>query len=435
VGIREIPASEGQRLLWFLDRYRGENGALNCPVTCRVKGRLDYSALQAALDVLTARHESLRTSFVGGGRRLTQRIHPPGPASLAHVSLARTGDPEVTASAALEAELRSRIDPAQWPVRTTLWRLADDDHVLCVNMHHLVTDTWSCNVLFRELATAYDRCCAGGAELPPLGWQYAQFALWQQRRRKTDDFRRHLEYWLRQLDGVQAPSLPLARIADGSPGTDEPRRSEYFEIDEGASAALRELAHRSGTTIFGVMLAIYFVLLHLQTGERDLAVGSVFANRARAEVQNTVGFLANLLVLRTAVPPGATFAELVQATHETVTGAFAHQELAFHLLPQVTARKATRLDDLVFQMLADPLDSMARAAGTEFRNVAPHLVGRFEFEFALMPRGRGFAGKLYYTESRVDRDWALSFIGAYAALATTVAVDPGVRVDEMRLPA
>lgn len=427
---REIPASAGQRLLWFLDRYRGQSGALNCPMTCRIKGPLDDAALQAALHQLTARHESLRTTFARQGRRLMQLIHPAGRDLPVSVDLSCYADPGVAMERALAGELQTRIDPTDWPVRATIWRLADDDHVLCLNMHHLVTDTWSCDVLFRELAAIYDGCSGGGSVLPPVGWQYAQFTLWQERRRGTDDFRRQLEYWQHHLDGVEPPRLPVASRQEGG----APQRSaEQFEIAGSVATALRELARRQGTTVFAVTFAVYYVLLYQLTGQRDLAVGSIFANRARAEVQNTVGFLANLLVLRTRLPEAATFAGVLDSVRRTVVDAFAHQELAFHLLPQITTPQGPmRLDDLVFQMLPEPLEVTEQAGKTQFRSLVPDVVGRFDFEFALMPRGDGFAGKLYYTQSRVSAPWARELIGTYDALARAVAAAPDLPIG--RLP-
>src|SRR4051812_9131723 len=145
---REAPASVGQRLLWQMDHHRGAGGALNCPVFLRLRGRLDRGALLSALDRLVRRHESLRTTFAGRGHRLTQLIHeePPPPAT-AELDLGGEPDPEEALERALAAEAQERVDPQAWPVRCTLWRLSDREHVLCVNMHHLVTDGWSCAVV------------------------------------------------------------------------------------------------------------------------------------------------------------------------------------------------------------------------------------------------------------------------------------------------
>ncbi|WP_202638501.1 condensation domain-containing protein [Bailinhaonella thermotolerans] len=409
-----MPASAGQRLLWFLDRYRGAGGALNCPMVCRIGGPLDTAALEAALDGLAARHESLRTTFEGAGRNLVQVIHPPGPLPLEHAG-AGTG---AAVDEALTAELRTRIDPVERPVRARLWRISPGEHVLCLNMHHLVTDTWSCDVLFRDLAAGYAALLGEGPPPPPVGWQYAQYALWQERSLGRGGFRRHEEYWKARLAGVTPPALPL------KPGGGGGRR--LSELVEAAGAGgLRELAAARRTTVFAVLLAVYYALLHRTTGQHDLAVASLFANRTRPEVQRTVGFLANLLVLRTSVPPRATFADLVDAARTTVLDASAHQRLPFHLLPQATARGGpVRLDDVVFQLLAEPLDAAVRAGGVEFRGLVPDVAGRFDFELALMPRGRGFAAKLFYAEDRADPAWARGFAAEYARLAAAAAADP-----------
>lgn len=423
--MRRTPASTGQRLLWFLDRHSGDGGALNCPMACRLTGPVDTAAVAGAIGRLAARHESLRTTFTGAGRGLTQVIHEPGALPVRRVNL--TG--QATAEDALSIELGTRVDPVTWPVRATLWRVDPLDHVLCLNMHHLITDTWSCDVLLREFALCYSSAVGNAAALPPVGWQYRQFVLWQERQFKRPDFSRHRDYWRTQLTAVGPLKLPI----DARSAADRGQLSETVWISDSVGAKLRQLGQANGTTIFAVMLAVYYCLLHRMTGSDDLAVSSLFANRTRPEVQNTVGFLANLLVLRVQLQPGATFADITSIARRIVIDAAAHQELPFHLVPQTTAGSGLlRLDDVVFQMLAHPLDDRISVGEMEVRGIVPDLAGRFDFELALMPRAQGFAVKLFYNKDRVDVGWARMFIANYAALAAAVAAAPDMPVNALK---
>ena len=429
---RQSPASVGQRLLWFLDRYRGHTGALNCPMVCRLRGAVDEAALQRALDGLAARHESLRTTFSGGGRDLVQVVHEPGPVGLRRVDLRGEADPEAALAATLAADLRTPMDPRVSAVRATLWQTGDDDRVLALTMHHLVTDTWSCDVLFTDLAAAYGRevgDCAAASWQPP-GWQYTQFTSWQDRQLRGEAFSRHREYWQRQLADLRIPALPVR--PDSSPNGGE-RASEHGAVPTEVGEVLRELARTERTTTFTVLLAVYYALLHQRTGTDDLAVSTLFANRTRPELQRTVGFLANMVVLRTQLPAEATFVDVVRRTRQTVIDAFAHQELPYHLLAQRTERSAggLRADDLVFQQLAEALDGTVSAGGVQFQGVVPDVVGRFDLELALMPRDGGYAVKLYYTADRVDSGWAAGFVAGYTAIAAAAARTPNARIADL----
>jgi hypothetical protein len=427
---RRAPVSVGQRLLWFVDHYRGTEGALNCPVICRLRGRLDVSALQTALDDLARRHESLRTTFAGRGRHLVQIIHEFSAAPIAKVDLSEAADPETAAQHAMSEELQTRIDPETWPVRVTLWRIADQDHLLCINVHHLVTDAWSCPVLFREFGLLLDRAAGVGVELPPVGWQYTQFADWQQRLIDNGELRPHSEYWCRQLAGVRVPELPYS----GTTSDRAERRTarEVVNLESAVSDGLRRLARSERTTLFTVMLSLYYALLHRLTGQTDLAVGTLFANRLLAEVQNTIGFLANMVVLRTEIANAVTFDDVVRKARVTVTDAFMHQAVPYHLLPaNIVEGGLGRINEVMFQMIAEPIRSV-KMAKLEADVLVPEGIGsRFDLELVLVPRAGGFRGVLFYNSSRFDGRWARRFIASYAAFAAAVAVQPGVRLAEL----
>jgi Condensation domain len=415
---RRVPASIGQRLLWFLDRHRGAGGALNCPMVCEVRGPLDPVALARAVTALSTRHEALRTTLSGQGRNLTQVIHDPRAVQVTTVDAGTVDE----ARQGLATELRTRVDPAQWPLRVTRWRLGAEEHHVCLNMHHSVTDSWSCGVLFRELAVLYERALGSKVELAPVGWQYAQFTAWQDRQFKSGRFDRHVAYWKDQLDGLDPPRLPFGDVADD---TVVRRESAHAMVGDEVGRRLRELARANNTTVFAAMLAVFYVLLQRRTGRRDLAVATVFANRTRPEVEGTAGFLANLVALRARLPEEATFTDVVTECRATVVDAFAHQEVPFHVLPRTGGPATTaRLDDIVFQMLAEPIDLAIKAGGSEFRGLVPDVVGRFDFELALMPCDDGFAVKLYYTTGRVDPSWARGFVAEYVSIAASVRTGP-----------
>jgi hypothetical protein len=424
---RSFPASAGQRLLWLMEHYRGGGGILNCPLLVRFHGTLDIDAITRAVAQLTARHESLRTTFSGTGRHLRQFVHEPSGVAVEEVDLSGGPDPEQALREAIQGQLRAAIDATRWPVRVTCWRLAADDHVVCFNMHHLVGDGWSCGIIFDELVALYAANRGHAVALPEPAWQFAQFADWQAARMQTDAFRAHQDYWREQLAGAKVPSLPFHAAGD------EPvaRRigRETIALPAAAADGLRQLARARRTTIFTVLLSLYYLVLRQLTGDSDLAVGSVFANRVRPELQRTVGPLAHMIVLRTLLRRVSTFGDVLRETHANVAGAFLHQEVPYHTIGSVVRDAASaRVDDVVFQMVAKPL-APSIVDGVQIRALEVDGMGqRFGCECAIFPIADGFTVALSYDERRLDGGFARALVERYAAVAAHVASDPDARL-------
>jgi len=413
----ELPVSVGQRLLWFMEHYRGQSGALNCPLVLRLRGRLDRAHLQSALNLLLARHETLRTTFRGKGRKLGQRIHPPRHVDIGDFDLA--GGAGDALGAAIREELTRRIDPESWPMRVAVWRLGEEEHVLCLNMHHLVTDGRSCGILVRDLSRLYARAMGREAELPEIAWPYQRFVERESEWLKSADFRRQLDYWQAQLAGAKAPALALA----GAPPNGSRRTATHsLDLGEDVLIRLRALASARRTTLFNVMLAIYYEVLHRLTGQEDLSVGSIFLNRGAPELRETVGFFANLLVLRTHVPDAAPFAELLRRSHATVMDALMHQAVSFYFLPsKMVESSSLRADEIVFQMMPEPLRA-GFMGDVRFEPMPIEGVGnRFELELAVVMGDRGMSAVVSHNQDRVPPAWANALLKTYVAAAEEAA--------------
>lgn len=396
------PASIGQRLLAMIGHYRPDHGALNCPVLCRLRGPLDTEALRQALADVTAAHEALRTTFTGRGRALRQVVHEPREIPLT--------EPD----GGVAEELGRPIDVREWPTRAVLWRDGPDDHTLCWNMHHLVSDAWSAGIIFDALCDAYGAARGLPTEPARPTWQYRDFVRWQYEQCDGDGLDRHRAYWADRLSGLQLPRLPYTE-SGGSGGV------VGADLDAEVMAGLRRVAKEQRTTLFCVMLALYYAVLRQLTGQDDLAVASMFANRTRPETAATVGFLANMVVLRTAAGPRDTFPALVRATHATVAGALAYQEQPYQTLPMDRAEPGGgRADDVVFQMMTE-IGYSRTVAGLDVELLVPEDIGsRFEVELALVPRGDGMRAALFHT-ARLSPETAADLVERYESAAAAVA--------------
>jgi len=322
------------------------------------------------------------------------------------------------------------IDPAQQTSRITLWRLGNERYRLCVNVHHMVTDTWSCMVLQRELPRLYAQQRGGGpASLPAVGWQFGQFTAYQRRQLAGDGFRRHRQYWAAQLAGAGAPRLPLSAPARGA----RTRATVRRDIDVATARVLRQLAVTCRVTLFTILLSLFKVLLRAISGHPDLTVATLFANRSRPELEHTVGFIANIVLLRSRIDGCSVLADVVSRVHESVVGGIAHQEFPIHTAtPRISGDGHGRLDRVVFQMLGERIDQTHQAGDVQFRWLVPDLQGRFDFELAVMPlEGDGLGVKLDYSADAMSGAWAGEFLRAYVELAAAVAAAPSQPVDEI----
>ncbi|WP_433073282.1 non-ribosomal peptide synthetase/MFS transporter [Dactylosporangium sp. CA-052675] len=314
------PLSFAQERLWFMDQLAPGTSAYTVPIASRLTGPLDVDRLRAALDAVAARHETLRTRFgTDAGGRPEAHVE-----EVVRVGLETFAAPGEAAAREIVAEFGARpFDLGTGPlVRAALVRLADDEHVLSVVMHHIGSDGWSIDVFLTDLLHAY-----AGRALDPLPVRYGDFAAWQRARYTGERLERDLEYWRDRLAGVPPLDLP----------TDRPRPPEQtfhgagHALSFGADLAhaVAALARRFGATPYMTLLAAYQTLLARYSRQDDFAVGSTVAGRTRPELEGVVGLFANVLALRADLSGDPTFAELLVRVRDGVLDAFDHQETPF----------------------------------------------------------------------------------------------------------
>ncbi|NSX02821.1 non-ribosomal peptide synthetase [Cupriavidus gilardii] len=350
-----IPLSWAQQRLWFLWQWNRNSATYNIPRAVRLRGNLDRSALQRTFDALVERHESLRTTFHQEGELAVQRIHPPSSLPIAVGDL-RDADPaqrDVAVQSMVDAEAQTPFDLEQGPLlRVRLLRLADDDHILLVTMHHIVSDGWSMNVVIDEFARLYAGFVSGlPAQLAPLPIQYADYAAWQKQWLEAGELERQLRYWKSHLadDGTVVLELPTDRPRPAVPS--HRGGAVSFSLDADLSAKLRALARSADTTLFTVLLAAFQVLLYRYTGQRDLRIGVPVANRNRVETEGVVGFFVNTQVLRTEIDGSMAFDAVLARARESVLQAQAHQELPFEQLVEALQPERDPSRNPLFQVM------------------------------------------------------------------------------------
>ncbi|MBB3105494.1 hypothetical protein FHR87_003937, partial [Azomonas macrocytogenes] len=342
--------SYAQQRQWFLWQLEPDSAAYHIPAALRLKGKLDLSALQSSFAALIQRHESLRTTFRQEGEQAVQIIRASLPVPLELETLSEATDEQIRVH--VENEVAHLFDLERGPLlRVKLLRLGDDDHVLVLTLHHIVSDGWSTPIMVDELIQLYEGYSQGREiQLPDLPIQYADYAAWQREWMEAGERERQLAYWTEKLGGEQSIlELP----------SDRPRPSVQshrgvrlnLELDSQLTQALRGVAQRHNVTLFMLLLASFQTLLHRYSGQTDIRVGVPIANRTRMETEWLIGFFVNTQVLKAEFDLQLRFSDLLQQVRQTALEAQAHQDLPFEQLVEALQPERSLSHSPLFQVM------------------------------------------------------------------------------------
>jgi amino acid adenylation domain-containing protein/non-ribosomal peptide synthase protein (TIGR01720 family)/FkbM family methyltransferase len=329
----EYPLSHGQQALWFLHQVNPNSPTYNESWLWRIRSDLDVQLLRSAFQALMARHPTLRTTYANSPAGPVQRVHhaPPVVFEAADASGWRPHQLQER----LSEEARRPFDLATGPVmRFYLCRLSAQEHVLLTTTHHIVLDLWSMTVLMGDLQALYAMLKAGvPPQLPPLPVGYKDFVAWQTRMLAGPEGERLWSYWLKQLGG-ELPVLQLPTDRPRPPALTDRGATHPFEFSRRLTRGLRELARQEGVTLYPILLASIFALLHRWTGQDDVLVGCLAAGRGQPEFEKVIGFFANMLPLRGDLSGRPTFRSLLRQARKTTLEGLEHQSFPFSMLVQ-----------------------------------------------------------------------------------------------------
>jgi amino acid adenylation domain-containing protein len=441
-GTAALPLSFAQERLWFVDQLEPGSAAYHLPGALRLRGALDAPVFAAAVAEVVRRHEALRTVFrasAGKSGRPAQVVLPAIAPELPMVDLSGVPSRGTEAERLLAAEGRRPFDLAAGPLlRLTLLRLAADEHLALVTLHHIVADGWSLGVLTAELTALYTAFSKGeSSPLPELPIQYGDFAVWQRRQLSGPALAGLLDWWRERLAGAPAVlELPSDRprpLAQSFRGGHQP-----LLLPAALGAAVQALGQRSGTTLFMTLLAAFQALLSRYTGQEDVPVGSPIAGRTHGELEGLIGFFVNTLVLRGDLSGRPAFAELLGRVRETTLGAYGHQDLPFERLVE-ELRPERHLDHApLFQVLFVVQNAPPGALHLPGIEVEPVIVesGVAKFDLTLTFREEpdgALRGIVEYSRDLFDRTSALRLGEHFATLLGAAVADPSRRVAELPL--
>ncbi|MGC7101695.1 amino acid adenylation domain-containing protein [Amycolatopsis lurida] len=424
--------SFGQRQQWFLNRLDPGSPEYLVPLALRLRGALDTDALRRVWTELVARHEILRTRYELSGAEPVQVVDPPADPQWTDIEVPG----EAAAMARAEQEALRPFDLAnEHPLRLTLLRIGEQDHLLLAVFHHIASDEVSQEVLLNELGALYVAFSAGlPSPLPPPAVQYADFAAWQRDFFSEDAIEQHLWYWRDQLADLPRLELP----------TDHPRppvrgwRGAGVPLTIPAEIAdrLRELARAGDATPFMVLLTAFQCLLARYTGQDDVTVGTVVSGRSHPELEGLLGYVMNTLALRMRITGEPSFEDMLARNRVTVLEALDRQAVPFgRLVDELQPDRdmsVTPLFQVAFTLHALP-ELGGELAGVRAEYVElKWQVAKFDLALRLaeLPDG-SIGGQVEYATDLFDEATARRLAEHYSRLLESIAAAPGTGVHEL----
>ena len=424
--------SPPKQRLWFLDHLISNPSAYNIPTLRKLRGPIDSAVLAKAYQHLAQRHSVLRAIFPSHEGRPSQTLRS-DPTLLWREA---TVSGEAEARKLAEEEVAQPFALAEGPlVRALLITLGNEDHWLVVTFHHIISDGWSVPIFYQDLALAYNALKNQRQPLwPSLKATCAGFAAWINRRLERGDYGADLTFWLEKLSAaprilhlpVDAPH-PLVRAYKGA--------VVRGSLEAGIRRGIEAQARQSQSTPFVVMVAAFQAWLHRLSGQSEFLIATPVAGRAHASVQNVMGCFINTVVLRSAMNRHQTFLETLQATHETVMEALAHQELPFENL--VDALGLVR--DLSRTPLVQHMIVFQDSGGVDF--ILPgvrtsqgslHNGGsKFDLVLEVTPAGDGYRLELEYDTAILTEATAQRWLDLYRHLLESACKAPGTPLFEL----
>jgi len=440
-GRREFPLSHSQQVFWLLAQQNRGTGLYITARIFRVQGKLDSGILERSLNELRRRHEILQVRFVLGNDGPRQIVDPRDPLHL-ELSDLRAVDSESREQAAQEqalATVREPFDLEAGPVlRARLVRLTEEDSLLCVAIHHAVSDGFTGSIFLDELSAIYDAFAAGQPNpLPELELHFTDYAAWEREWMSGSRLDRELGYWRSVLTGAPG-SIDLP--TDGTPASELDRRGRLKTINYPAELLqrLQSLAQSNGTTLFAVLTAAFRILLYRWSGQTDFMIGTIASNRSWSLTERMIGCFVNPLALRNPVVEGESAASLLGREKSAVMDAFAHQDCPFPAIVEAINPERTGSDNPFFNvaLLLQSFPAIAvRGRCFQAQDISfDAQIALLDLRFIATETAAGLEVNCEYNTSLFEDGTIDNLLAAYRQVMSQIVSAPETAVAEIEIP-
>ena len=436
------PLSSSQERLWFLEQLNPGVPVYNEIEGVRLKGKLDGEALEKALNISISRHEILRSTIQVIDERPLLVAHKSWPIELKRIDLSPWPMElrEAEAQRLLVEEPRRPFDLGTAPgIRGTLVRLAPEEHVFILMMHHIICDWFSKGILWSELSGTYKAIIHGEKPVfPPLTIQHGDYTVWQRQQVAQETHVKDLEYWKETL-------RDSPRLLDMPGGRARPRSMSYrgarkrFSMGPALTQSARDCSRRENISMFTLFIAALDTLLYRYTGSEDVLLGLPLANRDREELQSVIGFLVQVQVLRTRLSRDMTFRDLAARVGKDVSESYAQRSPPFDHIASAVQSESHESHSPLVQIIVnwrerDQQSSFIAMEGLAVESlVAETGTLKFDLSFILTEGQDDVWLEMEYNTDLFNADRIHRMVEHYRTLLASAAADPGRKLNELTL--
>jgi len=433
-----LPLSLSQRQLWYQEIVCPGNIAYNIPIALGLVGNLERVALENSFRQIIKRHEILRTTFALENGEPVQLIHPEQEFQIEDKIIQSPLDKQAeNFKRILETESRRPFNLVKGPLmRAILYQISAQEHILLVNLHHIISDGWSLGIFVKELTEFYSTAVQGSqVSLPALPIQYGDYAEWQQNWLQSETVQQQLAYWEKALElPLCVLNLPLDKLRPASQTFNGAVLRE--PLSASLTASMEALAKAEGATFFMVALAAYQVLLFRYSGQTDIIVGSPIANRNRSEIDHLIGCFVNTLPLRGDLSGQPSFRQLLRRISQTCVAAYTHQDVPLELLVEKLKIKRDPSRSPIFQTLF-ALQNAPGEIQLPGITVTPIYIdnggAKFDLSLMLEPATEGWLAALEYNTDLFTLETAQRILRHYQQLLISAVSHPDVAINALPL--
>lgn len=427
--VHPLPLSFAQQRLWFLDQLEPANPFYNEANLIHLSGLLHIPVVEKCFNEIIQRHEILHTTFTLVNGQLVQNVNEPVSIELPVRDLRSLSqiqqEQEVRRQATEESQ--KPFDLSQGPLlRTILLWLAEDEFVLLLTMHHIISDGWSWGVLLQEFAVLYDTFSIGqSSPLAELPIQYADFALWQQQWFQEGGLDTQLTYWKQHLSN--SPPILHMPTDRSRPAIQTFRGArQSLTLDKNITTSLKLLSQNERVTLFVTLLAAFNVLLSRYTGQYDIIIGTDVANRNYSEIEGLIGFFVNQLVLRADLSGNPTFRELLKRINTVVVNAHAHQDFPFDKLVEVLKPERNLSHAPIFQIkfvLQPPMPEVKLSELTFKYLEIDSGTSKFDLTVEILDSEQGLQAIFEYNTDLFNTTTITRLMGHFGTILQAIAIN------------
>lgn len=429
--------SFAQQRLWFLQKLKPADATYNTPVGLRIQGCLDITILEKVFDFLVSRHETLRLSFQELNGKTFQVVEKSDKTKIEKIDLTKI--PQEERNEHLQASVRNKIntcfDLAKTPLfRVYLYIMNEDNYVLLINMHHIISDGWSLGVLVQELTTLYmDFLTNKTTALPKLDIQYPDFALWEREMLSSKAWENQLNYWKNVL-GTPTPSL---KLVNGKNSISNEVKTEIKVLRAELVSDIKKVCIKKHLTLYMYLLAAFQILLNRYTGQEDIIVGSPVANRNRSETEGLIGCFINPLAIRINLDRKSKIDNFLKQVRQTVLDAFDNQNVPFEIVLDSIRLSRKNFNDKLFNVwfvlqnapLSDINLPNLKVSNFKIERIA----SQFDIAFNLIEVGEEIFCSIDYSVSLFTLENIQTMLGHYKKILEQMTEDQNRKISEIVL--